>query len=80
MKILYCFLSYLNVRGAPTPVYAKVELVAKRFSASEMNMPIMSTAEQKQSVFKYYNKSLQEYGLSDPLKVVVIERKINIYD
>ena len=48
--------SYLNVRGLATSGYSRVELLAKAFLASEMNFPIMSSAEQKQSLIKDYNK------------------------
>ena len=43
--------SYLNVRGVATSGYSKVELVARVFSGSEMNLPIvMPSKEQKQSL------------------------------
>ena len=58
-----------------------MELVVKAFSVSEMNLPIaMSSAEQKASLIKDYNKQLQEYGLIELLKVPVSERTNNIYD
>ena len=64
--------SYLNVRDVADSGYSKVEIVAKAFSASEMNLPIvMSSAEQKQSFVKDYNKQLQEYRLTDQLKVPI---------
>ena len=45
--------SYLNVRGVATSGYSKVALVAKPFSVSEMNLPIvMSSVEHKQSLIK----------------------------
>ena len=73
--------SYLNVSGVATSGYSQVELVVRAFSASKMNIAIvMSSAQQKQSLIKDYNKQFQKYGLSDPLKVPVSERTTNIYD
>ena len=40
----------------------------------------MSSAEQKASLIKDYNKRLQNSGLTDPLKVPVSERTNNICD
>ena len=58
-----------------------MELVAKAFSASEMNLPTaISSGEQKACLIKDYNKQLQEYGLIDLLKVPVSERTNNMYD
>ena len=55
-----------------------MELVARAFSASEMNLPlVLSSAQEKQSLIKDYNKQLQEYGLTDPLKIPVSERTNN---
>ena len=52
-----------------------MELVVKAFSGV-----FMSSAEQKASLIKDYNKQLQEYGLIELLKVPVSERTNNIYD
>ena len=58
-----------------------MELVARAFSASEMNLPVvLSSAQEKQSLIKDYNKQLQEYGLTDPLKIPVSERTNNSYN
>ena len=72
---------YLNVRGVATSGYSNMELVARAFSASEMNLPIvMSSAQLKESLIKDYDQQLQEYGLRDPLKVLVSDRTNYIYD
>ena len=58
-----------------------MELVARAFSASEMNLPlVLSSAQEKQSLIKDYNKQLQEYGLTDSLKIPVSERTNNSYN
>ena len=58
-----------------------MEFVSRVHSAFEMSLPIvMLSAEQKQSLTKDYSKQLQEYGLTDPLEVIVSERTNNIYD
>ena len=73
--------SYLNVCGVATLGYSEVELVLRVFLASEMNLPVvLSSAQQKQSLIKDYNKQLQEYGLTDPLKIPVSERTNNSYN
>ena len=73
--------NYVNVRGFATSGYSKVELVARVFSPSQMNLPIViSSAEQKQSLIKDYIKQLREYGQTDALKVPVSERTSNICD
>ena len=73
--------SYLKVCGVTTSGYSEVELVARAFSASEMNLPlVLSSAQEKQSLIKDYNKQLREYGLTDPLKIPVSERTNNSYN
>ena len=68
---LYLVKSYLNVRGVATSGCSKVELVTKSFPASEMNLLIMSNAEQKQSLVNDYNKQLDEDGVTETLKVAI---------
>ena len=68
---LYLVKSYLNVRGVATSRCSKVELVMKAFPASEMNLLIMSNAEQKQSLVNDYNKQLDEDGVTETLKVPI---------
>ena len=68
---LYLVKSYLIVRGVATTGYSKVELVTKSFPASEMNLLIMSNAEQKQSLVNDYNKQLDEDGVTERLKVAI---------
>ena len=47
---------YLNVRGVATSGYSNMELVARAFSASEMNLPIvMSSAQLEKSLIKDYD-------------------------
>ena len=59
--------NYLTVRGISTSYYAKIELVARAFSAAEMNIPIIqSTEEQAQMLNKEYRKKLKDYNLPDP--------------
>ena len=53
--------SFLSVRGIPSSGYSKVELVARAFSASEMNLPIiMSNEEQTSTLKKDYESKLKE--------------------
>ena len=71
--------NFLSVRGIPSPGYGKVELVARAFSASEMNLPIvMSSKEQALVLKKVYDKKLKEFGLPDPLSIGKEERIDNI--
>ena len=71
---LYLVKSYLNVRGVATSG------CSKSFPASEMNLLIMSNAEQKQSLVNDYNKQLDEDGVTETLKVAISERINNKYD
>ena len=49
----------LKCTGIATSGYSKVELAARAFPTSEMNLPIiMSSAEQEQSLVEGYNASL----------------------
>ena len=61
---------YLTGRGISTSSYTKIELVARAFSASEMDIPIIqSTEEQAQMLNEEYRKKLQDYNLLDPCKI-----------
>ena len=52
---------YLTVRGISTISYTKIELVARPFSASEMDIPIIqSTEEQAQMLNEEYRKKLKK--------------------
>ena len=39
--------NFLSIRGIPSSGYGKVELVARAFSASEMNLPIVMSSEEQ---------------------------------
>ena len=61
---------YLTVRGISTSCYTKIELVARAFSASEMDIPIIQSTEvQAQMLNEEYRKKLKEYNLLDPCKI-----------
>ena len=71
--------SFLSVRGIPSSGYSKVELVARAFSASEMNLPIiMSNEEQTSTLKKDYESKLKELGLPDPFSIGKEKRIDNI--
>ena len=62
--------NYLTVRGISTSSYTKIELVARAFSASEMDIPIIrSTEKQGQMLNEEYRKKLKDYNLPDPCKI-----------
>ena len=71
--------NFLTVRGIPSSGYGKVELVARAFSASEMNLPIFMSSEEQASILKKdYDNKLKEFGLPDPLIIGKAERIDNI--
>ena len=68
---------YLSIRGISTSSYTKIELVARAFSAAEMDIPIIqSTEEQAQMLNEECRKKLKDYYLPDPCKISNSE-KIN---
>ena len=61
---------YLTIRGISTSSYTKIELVARSFSASELDIPIIqSTKEQAQILNEEYRQKLKDYNLPDPCKI-----------
>ena len=68
---------YLTVRGISVSGYEKAELIARAFSAAEMNLPIiMSSEEQTKVLKKDYTKKLDEFSLPDP-KQISLDQKID---
>ena len=61
---------YLTIRGISVSGYSKVELVARAFSAAEIELPIiLSSEEQTRVLYQQYNKRLKELRLLDHNKV-----------
>ena len=71
--------NFLTVRGIPSSGYGKVELVARAFSASEVNLSMVMSSEEQASILKKdYDNKLKEFGLPDPLIIGEAERIDNI--
>ena len=61
---------YLTVRGISTSSYTKIELVARAFSAAEMDILIkQSTEKEAQMLNEEYRKKLKDCNLPDPCKI-----------
>ena len=61
---------YLTVREISTSSYTKTGLVARGFSAVEMDIPIVqSTEEQAQTLNEKYGKKLKDCNLPDRCKI-----------
>ena len=61
---------YVTVRGISISSYRKIELVARAFSKSEMDIPIIqSTEEQAQMLNEEYRKKLKDCNLPDSCKI-----------
>ena len=59
---------YLTVRGISTSNYTKIELVARAFSAAEMDIPIIQMTEEQARKLEY-RKKLKDCNLPDPCKI-----------
>ena len=70
--------NFLTVRGLKT-TGKKAELVARAFSAVELNLPIIQSTEQQQVLLKdEYGKKLARYDIPDPRDVDNAERSDNV--
>ncbi|CAB4045917.1 Hypothetical predicted protein, partial [Paramuricea clavata] len=68
---------YLTVRGISVSGYKKAELIARAFSAEEMDLPIIMSCDEQTKVLKNdYAKKLDEFGLPDP-KLISEDQKID---
>ena len=63
--------SYLNIRKLQLQDVQKLNLLQRCFEFLRLILHVMSSAEQKHSLVKDYNKQFQVYGLTDPLKVPI---------
>ena len=60
---------YLTVRGISVSGYNKIELVARAYSATEMDLPIiLSSADLTDNLKEEYSKRLREFNILDPKK------------
>ena len=56
---------YLTVRGISVSGYKKAELIARAFSAAEMDLPIIMSCDEQTKVLKNdYAKKLDEFGFT----------------
>ena len=66
---------YLTVRGISTSSYTKIELVARAFSAAEMDIPVIhSTEKEAQMLNEEDRKKLKDYNLPDPSKFQIVKK------
>ena len=66
---------YLTVRGISVSGYKKIELVARAYSAAEMDLPIiLSSADLTKNLEEEYSKRLREF---DPKN---IEKELRVDD
>ena len=60
---------YLTVRGISVSGYNKIKLVARAYSATEMDLPIiLSSADLTDNLKEEYSKRLREFNILDPKK------------
>ena len=58
---------YLTVRSVSISEYNKIELVARAYSAAEMDLPIiLSSADLTKNLKEEYSKRLREFNILDP--------------
>ena len=61
---------YLTVRGISVSGYKKIELVARAYSAAEMDLPIiLSSADVTKNLEEEYSKRLREFNIFDPKNI-----------
>ena len=69
---------YLTVRGISVSGYNKIELVARAYSAAEMDLPmILSSADLTKNLEEEYSKRLREFNILDPKN---IEKELQVDD
>ena len=60
---------YLTVRGISVSRYNKIKLVARAYSATEMDLPIiLSSADLTNNLKEEYSKRLREFNIVDRKK------------
>ena len=70
---------YLSMKGISVSGYSKVELVARAFSAAEMNLPVLlSNEETVMRLDADYTKRLRDFDLDDPKKYEKSNKKNDI--
>ena len=58
---------YLTVRSVSISGYNKIELVARAYSAAEIDLPIiLSSADLTKNLKEEYSKRLREFNILDP--------------
>ena len=60
---------YLTVRGISVSGYNKIELVAKAYSATEMDLPIILSSADLTKKLEEYRKRLREFNILDPKNI-----------
>ena len=61
---------YLAVRGISVSGYNNIELVARAYSAAEMDLPIIvSSADLTKNLEGEYSKRLREFNILDPKNI-----------
>ena len=69
---------YLIVRGISVSGYNKTELVARAYSAAEIDLPIiLSSADLTKNLEEEYSKRLREFNIFDPKN---IEKELRVDD
>ena len=69
---------YLTVRGISVSGYNKIELVARAYSAAEMDLPmILSSADLTKNLEEEYSKRLREFNTLDQKN---IEKELRVDD
>lgn len=66
---------FLTIRGIGTSGYRKPELVARAFSAAEMDVPIIMSSEEQTKLLKVnYDRRLLELKLPDPKLISAMQK------
>ena len=69
---------YLTVRGISVSGYKYIELVARAYFATEMDLPIiLSSADPTKNLKEEYSKRLREFNILDPKN---IEKELRVDD
>ena len=68
---------YLTVRGISVSGYNKIELVARAYSATEMDLPIILSSADLTKKLEEYRKRLREFNILDPKN---IEKELQVDD
>ena len=68
---------YLTVRGISVSGYNKIKLVARAYSATEMDLPIILSSADLTKKLEEYRKRLREFNILDPKN---IEKELQVDD